>query len=59
MSGTDGRRPVSVLRGGLIRLSEATELRWGDVELQEDGKGKRRTGARWSCINESARIRDS
>ena len=28
---------LSVLRDGLLRRSEAAELRWGDVELQEDG----------------------
>ena len=28
---------LSVLRDGLLRRSEAVELRWGDVELQEDG----------------------
>ena len=27
---------LSVLRDGLLRRSEASELRWGDVELQED-----------------------
>ena len=28
---------LSVLRDGLLRRSEAAELRWGDAELQEDG----------------------
>ena len=28
---------MSVLRDGLLRRSEAAELRWGDVEFQEDG----------------------
>ena len=28
---------LSVLRDGLLRRSEAAELRWGDMELQEDG----------------------
>ena len=28
---------LSVLRDGLLRRSEAAELRWGDLELQEDG----------------------
>ena len=28
---------LSVLRDGLLRRSEAAELRWGDVDLQEDG----------------------
>ena len=28
---------LSVLRDGLLRRSEAAALRWGDVELQEDG----------------------
>ena len=28
---------MSVLRDGLLRRSEAAELRWGDVEIQEDG----------------------
>ena len=28
---------LSVLRDGLLRRSEAAELRWADVELQEDG----------------------
>ena len=28
---------LSVLRDGLLRRSEAAELRWGDVERQEDG----------------------
>ena len=28
---------ASVLRDGLLRVSEAAELRWGDVELHEDG----------------------
>ena len=31
---------LSVLRGGLLRRSEASELRWGDVELQEDGSAR-------------------
>ena len=28
---------MSVLRDGLLRSSEAAELRWGDVEFREDG----------------------
>ena len=28
---------LSLLRDGLLRRSEAAELRWGDVEFQEDG----------------------
>ena len=28
---------LSVLRDGLLRRSEAAGLRWGEVELQEDG----------------------
>ena len=28
---------MSVLRDGLLRRSEAAELRWGDVEFREDG----------------------
>ena len=31
---------VSVLRDGLRRRSEAAALRWGDVELQEDGAAR-------------------
>ena len=31
---------LSVLRDGLLRRSEAAELRWGDVELQEDGSAR-------------------
>ena len=31
---------LSVLRDGLLRRSEASELRWGDVELQEDGSAR-------------------
>ena len=29
-----------VLRDGLLRISEAADLRWGDVELQEDGSAR-------------------
>ena len=34
-----GRRmpELSVLRDGLLRRSEASALRWGDVEVQDDG----------------------
>ena len=28
---------LSVLRDGLLRRSEAAALRWGDVEIQDDG----------------------
>ena len=35
-----GRRPVSVLRDGLLRRSEASALRWGDGELQADGSAR-------------------
>ena len=31
---------LSVLRDGLLRRSEAAELRWGDLELQEDGSAR-------------------
>ena len=31
---------LSVLRDGLLRRSEASDLRWGDVELQEDGSAR-------------------
>ena len=31
---------LSVLRNGLLRRSEAAELRWGDVELQDDGSAR-------------------
>ena len=31
---------LSVLRDGLLRRSEASALRWGDVELQEDGSAR-------------------
>ena len=31
---------LSVLRDGLLRISEAADLRWGDVELQEDGSAR-------------------
>ncbi len=31
---------LSVLRDGLLRRSEASELRWGDVEVQEDGSAR-------------------
>ena len=31
---------LSVLRDGLLRRSEASELRWGDVEIQEDGSAR-------------------
>ena len=31
---------LSVLRDGLLRRSEASALRWGDVEVQEDGSAR-------------------
>ena len=31
---------VSVLRDGLLRRSEAAALRWGDVEVQDDGSAR-------------------
>ena len=31
---------ASVMRDGLLRVSEATALRWGDVELAGDGSGR-------------------
>ena len=31
---------VSVMRDGLLRVSEAAALRWGDVELAGDGSGR-------------------
>ena len=31
---------ASVMRDGLLRVSEAAALRWGDVELVEDGSGR-------------------
>ena len=31
---------LSVLRDGLLRRSEAAALRWGDVEVQEDGSAR-------------------
>ena len=31
---------LSVLRDGLLRRSEASALRWGDVEIQEDGSAR-------------------
>ena len=31
---------LSVLRDGLLRRSEATALRWGDVEVQDDGSAR-------------------
>ena len=31
---------LSVLRDGLLRRSEAAALRWGDVELQDDGSAR-------------------
>ena len=31
---------LSVLRDGLLRRSEASALRWGDVEIQEDGAAR-------------------
>ena len=31
---------LSVLRDGLLRRSEASALRWGDVEMQEDGSAR-------------------
>ena len=31
---------LSVLRDGLLRRSEALALRWGDVEIQEDGSAR-------------------
>ena len=31
---------ASVMRDGLLRISEATALRWGDVELAGDGSGR-------------------
>ena len=31
---------LSVLRDGLLRRSEAAELRWGDLELQKDGSAR-------------------
>ena len=31
---------ASVMRDGLLRVSEAAALRWGDVELMEDGSGR-------------------
>ena len=31
---------ASVMRDGLLRVSEAAGLRWGDVELVEDGSGR-------------------
>ena len=31
---------LSVLRDGLVRRSEAAALRWGDVEVQEDGAAR-------------------
>ncbi len=31
---------AAVLRDGLLRVSEATALRWGDVELAGDGSGR-------------------
>ena len=31
---------LSVLRDGLLRRSEAAELHWGDLELQEDGSAR-------------------
>ena len=31
---------LSVLRDGLLRRSEASALRWGDVELQDDGSAR-------------------
>ena len=30
---------LQVIRAGLLRRSEAAALRWGDVELHEDGSG--------------------
>ena len=31
---------ASVMRDGLLRVSEAAALRWGDVELAGDGSGR-------------------
>ena len=31
---------LSVMRDGLLRISEAAELRWGDVEIQGDGSAR-------------------
>ena len=31
---------LSVLRDGLLRRSEASAVRWGDVEVQEDGSAR-------------------
>ena len=31
---------LQVMRDGLLRRSEAAELRWGDVEVHEDGSGR-------------------
>ena len=31
---------TSVMRDGLLRVSEASTLRWGDVELADDGSGR-------------------
>ena len=32
--------PASVMRDGLLRVSEAAELGWGDMELAGDGSGR-------------------
>ena len=31
---------LQVMRDGLLRRSEASALRWGDVELLDDGSGR-------------------
>ena len=44
---------ASVMRDGLLRVSEAAALRWGDVELVGDGSGRIRTPGskpRWPSV---------